>query len=1322
MPKQFIVRLYKNAPPGSAGSELVANSQVITIEGLGSTAVTARDFVDGQLTGTVTTGGQIGVFYKRLSQPLWTVTPVSDSVNAGTSFTFNVTVNLPYTENIVKWYVVDVGTEIPYSGGGIPNTTASIIFSGSGTTASFVILTNPIQTIQTFQVVLVNGNLGTGAVLARSATCFISPIILSIVPASPQQRKFGESAAFTVSAYPYEQVSWTGASTGVGVTNGSGIYIGTLGTTLPPGVNTVTFQGNITNQELLYTVNVTTDDVLLVLGQETATVGQTVNWSIRGKANQLVYWTGQHDVNDSGSGNTGAGNLLVQNFGKLQSGTYTWKFRGDGVPNVVTKQLILTPISGLSLNYAASYVENDPINVTVSAASGDTITWTYIPATLLQPAYFDYYPDVAEAYNNTQGLIQVATTIIGTRNNIRAAEFAEEVQGWYQKYLKRYADQNGLDYYVNQLVNDLSADLTQIRSRVESGIKNSAEAQTVSSTGQRISALSTLEFAQEHYRVYGSATGRLSPADLSVRENNFPPTGNTTVMTGVTSKSVDIALNNPNLIPRTTPYTFRFTGISSSPPATAEIKITKKYGLYIIPDQYPSGSTLTNNALILITVFGAPGEYVTVTPAGSPSTFIHTFTMASGQYTFDLLQYAKKVLANGSNLPNSTTYTMVFNGDKTSETPTYTFEILASAALNITTNQAPRVSQGDAIPVSISGAAGEKISWTYTIPSNFSNVDENSTEKQGEAFFELYQGVAEAYRSQSQSNTLTRYQFADALFKQWSVGGVALYMSPFNALKQILTNPPRSGAFQTLTNSSGVLSVNLAADLNLPPRASPYTFTFTGNISTGSPSLNVTVISPQILELVVPSQGYVNEPILINIVGAAGETVVLTRNPATNSTVQVPLETQGSRGSKTFDIASGTTFAPGPLTITAKGDKTINLITKTIQIYQNINTAPPGTVDGLGMSLDNFVQISVAGGVEPEFTDTNPPTSRWYATNTKNNINYRFSNAADVQIKASPGYAYCEAQSFVVRDWTVGAAGVFEHIPGKSLTYRLFARNGARNFNTGEIDTNNKPSIYVPGFKDSTFFVTSPYSYGTTNKIYFTFNRYVLWRSTTKPTTSQQYNYITLSIKADAGVTDKSYNIDILDAATNTSASYLKCTRNLTSGTENVINTILTSLLDTIYVYPNPDYLGSSGPISANIVIRTGGVAKQGNMIGWKIVTLLDPNQSQLPTAGGTGTSNTITTPLAISVENANSIYTGTPVKLIVNYVAGKTLAIYAGFSATSLTADSSKIKEVKLTSATQTIEVSGGLTITGQYQIYVVDVSDRTQSKTTSVGIQPRT
>lgn len=68
MAKQFIVRLKK-------GDTIVANSQIITVNGIGDGPILASDFSPAGLTGTITTSSRAGSFTKTIAAPAITATP-----------------------------------------------------------------------------------------------------------------------------------------------------------------------------------------------------------------------------------------------------------------------------------------------------------------------------------------------------------------------------------------------------------------------------------------------------------------------------------------------------------------------------------------------------------------------------------------------------------------------------------------------------------------------------------------------------------------------------------------------------------------------------------------------------------------------------------------------------------------------------------------------------------------------------------------------------------------------------------------------------------------------------------------------------------------------------------------------------------------------------------------------------------------------------------------------------------------------------------------------------------------------------------------------
>lgn len=1216
MSKQIIVRLYK----GGLNGELVANSQIITLEGLGSNPVSGRDFTDGKLTGTVTTGGQFGVFYKRLAKPFWSVAALNETVKASQSFTFNWTVNIPYTENTLKWYVVDPSTDLPYSGLGISSATKSgtIVPSGSGQTGSFIVNTTPISTIQNFQVAIFNGDIGTSTLLARSNTCFIDPVIFTVTPPSPREVRYGTTVNFTVAGYANEEVTWTGANTGVGITNSSGLYLGTFGNTLPPGVNTIYFNGNITQTEVIYTVNVFTDVRLEVTGIESAPAGTVVNWTIKSEPNQKVYWKGIHDINDSGDITMSGSGTAVRNFGKSVIKTYTWEFTGDGVPNKVTKQLQVSAPSGLGLNYQPEYFYGSPVTVSITGATSDAVTWTYVSGSLQEPAYFDYFPEAAEEYNNTAGEIIVPTTIQGVRDSITADQFAQEVQVWYQQYLKRYADQNGLDYWVNQLVNDRTRGLSEIRLIVENGIKTSSEAIEVASSGSRKPPLTKQQFAIEHYK--NNPAGRFSPEDAVKRETSFPIVGNIITLSAGTVGTATAILTQINMIPRSSPYRFKFTGVLSAPPQTADIVIKRTYGLVVTPDIYMSGSTVLSNALVILTVTGAPGEYVRVWNASDPSFLIHTWTTRSGRYSFNLLQYAN-ALANGI-------HTFVFDGDKTPNQPTYTLTISASAGL-AASSPTNIYFEGRPLQVNFNGAKNEEIGWTYTPPSRLNT--------KGLAYFDYYESVARAYIANREG--LTEDQYAQAHYNKWN-SRIQTLMSPEQTLSAVNSIPSRAGKFTTMTNSLGVLSAELNTDLTLKARTTPYEYVFDGNISSGTPSLLFTIRPANSLTVEAPIKGYVGQDIPVNVLGAPNDTVTVIRG--TQSDIKIPLNSNG-RSETGFNIAKDATFTAGSVVrFEFRGQLTPEEVYKDITIEASTVSATGGT-SGItaAIRLIRFVDLAPAGGILPEYSND---ISRWRSTTYQFQLYWQWENAYDIAVRASPGFAYSDRQSFEVQGPITNTnPGTALHTPGKPMTYRLFARGQVltTTLNTGQINTSNKSGLYNPGYEDRTAFVSTQYELNRGSEHYFiNFDRYVLWRTNTTnvyPTKTDIYRYVTMKVyySASATLADFGYNITIYDAYTNVVTDEIQTFFDFGNWSSKT-SVSAANAFDQVYLYAKPTTTYTPGPFTANIVVREGSALGSGAIIGWQLVTLMDPVEAPIPIGTGSGVATVTTDDLELEVVTTN--------------------------------------------------------------------------------------
>lgn len=94
MAKTFIVRLRTGSPTGP----IVANSQIITVNGVGSGAIIASDFTDNALTGSVQINSEkIGYFTKQIFCPTTTTTTTTSTTTTTTSTTTTTTTTAPTT-------------------------------------------------------------------------------------------------------------------------------------------------------------------------------------------------------------------------------------------------------------------------------------------------------------------------------------------------------------------------------------------------------------------------------------------------------------------------------------------------------------------------------------------------------------------------------------------------------------------------------------------------------------------------------------------------------------------------------------------------------------------------------------------------------------------------------------------------------------------------------------------------------------------------------------------------------------------------------------------------------------------------------------------------------------------------------------------------------------------------------------------------------------------------------------------------------------------------------------------------------------------------
>lgn len=417
MAKKIIVRLWKDG----VGRTLVANSQIITIDGLGSGPIAASDFADNALTGQVNTSAQKGGFYKELRSPTWILTPVKYQVEAGSDIVLNWAVNVANTTSVLKWYAVNVNQKILYTGNGLTAKYSPGSIPSTGLTGTFRVSTSPLDVDREVEITLWNGEFNIANELARSGKIRI--IAKRLTVDMPSTVAFRTPIPLTIKGYPGEFVTYTGAagSEAAGITGNVTLdSTGTMsisdirgGRESTPGNYGYTFDGNLTADPVNKTVTITSEGYYLLSfatdppGMVAA--GNPLVVTIRGAPNENVFYNHPGIATSSFNNASLPTNLgsdqvePIQLLSATQSSTLvvgslaTFVFNGSISTNRLTYNVKVEALKQFDVSGASTVTQNTPYSVTVTSKANDVVNW-YLSKPTIDSAYLDYYPNARAAW------------------------------------------------------------------------------------------------------------------------------------------------------------------------------------------------------------------------------------------------------------------------------------------------------------------------------------------------------------------------------------------------------------------------------------------------------------------------------------------------------------------------------------------------------------------------------------------------------------------------------------------------------------------------------------------------------------------------------------------------------------------------------------------------------------------------------------------------------------------------------------------------------------------------------------------------------------
>lgn len=764
MAKQFIVRL-------KSGNKILANSQIITIKGLGDGPISPKDFVDGSLKGSVVTENGVAMLSKTVAGSDWTITAPSYIIQGGKSFTVDWSA-ANNTMSEVSYFIVFPGTLDIYSGKSVDDVGGINALQITGTKGTFIVHTNSVPKEEKFEIVLYSGSLDNGIPLARSAT--FSIISVEFTAKLQKTTLFpGEDAIVEISGVPFEYVSFRGETNGNIQLDKSGSYIGSLNPNLLLGEgNTYSWilDGNLTDTVVTVTARIVSSKTLTARADENIVANNMpIAITVSGAGGDVI------SVVRSGTSNPYKFTLPLNGtttLADIRSGeftpagtTYTWSFSGDvssGIPTVSVEvkdfSLAVTPTSGTTPSGSA-------INVVVTGVPKEIVTVTR-------------YPGIVE-------------TVILDDSGAAAVDLSfgkSIIPGTYKWVLDGSKTANSVEYNGTvTLLNTLN-----IRYQGPSTIRQNqpilttvfgSQYERVTFTGNTSGVvdlnnigLGTIDLTLSTTLATGPArwffAGNLSKggANLAVTiapAANIYVTGNTTfvetepiLLTVFGSNLEVITASTPNKLPinflltsngsattdiqpigfpaSANPYTVYFQGTYDPTFIYPySFNVTPKYLLSVTGPQ-PS---VVSGAAINVTITGAPAEIVSSTFEGGvpgPSLTLTTVGLGSLSYGIGNINLASGITLS----PRSTPYSWNFTGSLSKNTvwPSYSVRVDSPHPLTVTASTYNPPS-GTALNVTVSGSPGEIVTYTGSV-NNGSVTLSSPGSGPGTYTFNILSGVA----------------------------------------------------------------------------------------------------------------------------------------------------------------------------------------------------------------------------------------------------------------------------------------------------------------------------------------------------------------------------------------------------------------------------------------------------------------------------------------------------------------------------------------------------------------------------------------------------
>lgn len=707
MSKQFIVRL-------KAGNRILANSQIITLRGLGTGPILADDFSDASLSGTIITTGGRAVVDKIVTIPQWDLLVTATTINGGSSIALTWRTVKPINGPL-SYFATNVNTNTKYSGpalftaGGINN------FNAFGTTGSLSIPTKPIGTDEQLQITLWQGDIGTGTFYARSPTITINKISLFVNGAATVRE--GQQIVVTVTGAPGERVSFSGETSGIITLDAFGKFSTNLsaGVVLSLGTYSWIFDGDVTTNTPSYITTVVPNYNLTVVGPSISTKSSPLKVSVSGAPNEILTITASGLLAKTFNlSNTGLSSIDLNPQLDIAPGNYSFTFKGDKTTNQETYTVEIREYI-LSVTGASSQKSGVPALVTVRGAPEEIITvfrggaqslsfsldtsgnviGDITNGETLTPGNYEWRLYGNKTSNQPTFSLVVTPSYTITVNGPNSAEentpINVTINGAPFEQINFNGNTSGVLILNGIGTNtfDITQSSTLAKTRHFWDITGNISINKVT-----FDALVTPAYTLAVTGPSSITTGMYANVDISgapleainVTRAGVPPLNFYLNSAGFASGDIS---NNRTLLPGS--YAFIFDGNKTPSSVTYNLIVTAAYTLSVI-----GPSTVYSSQPITLTISGAPNDIITY--AGPTS---GTYTLnSSGGLIVDL--------TNGGTIPAGN-YTWAFSGQQTTNTVTLNIVVLPAFQLTVA---GPSTSlSGAAIPVWIYGAPDEIVTW-----------------------------------------------------------------------------------------------------------------------------------------------------------------------------------------------------------------------------------------------------------------------------------------------------------------------------------------------------------------------------------------------------------------------------------------------------------------------------------------------------------------------------------------------------------------------------------------------------------------------------------